>query len=260
MGIVRTRGSRDWPDQHSEYVGKGTMVDLGGGDPRAAGRGQPLRYAMCSSSRRAPLDFEGPDTPRTIRVVKGKRAWNESWYDEKTKTRRDKNLKTENGRRSRDAAGADGLAPAARLLHARSLCRRQEVPRERQGLHDCPQGRAGGRQDRACSRHQRPALTRRSWMPRSAGSHRDDGGLPSGTKKMVAIYTGWRTGAADTDNRKDLTARAMRARQVPQRRLSGPKRSSYEIDGTKVLDITVIGRLGQSVHRLSGPGTDRAGQ
>src|SRR5205809_6854779 len=85
MGMVRTRALVIGQVNLPEFTGKGTMVDL-----EAATPGQPVEitrysYAVAIHLPASRLDFEGPQTPRTVRVVKGNRAWNESWNDDKTK-------------------------------------------------------------------------------------------------------------------------------------------------------------------------------
>src|SRR5499426_2866013 len=85
LGIVRTRALVIGQVNLPEFVGKGTMVDL-----EAAGSPQPVEvsrytYSIALHIPAARLDFEGPQTPRTIRVVKGNRAWNEAWNEDKTK-------------------------------------------------------------------------------------------------------------------------------------------------------------------------------
>src|SRR2546423_4345735 len=85
MGMIRTRTLVIGQVNLPEFTGKGTMVDL-----EAATSGSPveisrLSYAVAIHIPASRLDFEGPQTPRTIRVVKGNRAWNESWNDDKTK-------------------------------------------------------------------------------------------------------------------------------------------------------------------------------
>jgi hypothetical protein len=85
MGMVRTRALVIGQVNLPEYVGKGTMVDL-----EAATPGQPVdvsryTYSVAIQVPASRLDFEGPQMPRTIRVVKGARAWNEEWSQDKTK-------------------------------------------------------------------------------------------------------------------------------------------------------------------------------
>src|ERR1041384_3163255 len=74
LGIVRTRALVIGQVNLPEYVGKGTIVDL-----EATGTVQPVEvsrysYAIAIQLQASRLDFEGPQTPRTIRVVKGNRA------------------------------------------------------------------------------------------------------------------------------------------------------------------------------------------
>ena len=85
LGIVRTRALVIGQVNLPEFVGKGTMTDL-----EAAGAARPIEvsrysYAVAIHIPAGRLDFEGPQTPRTIRVVKNNRAWNESWNADKTK-------------------------------------------------------------------------------------------------------------------------------------------------------------------------------
>src|SRR6266581_4940002 len=85
LGIVRTRALVIGQVNLPEYVGKGTIVDL-----EATGTAQLVEvsrytFAIALHMQASRLDFEGPQTPRTIRVVKGTRAWNEAWSDDKTK-------------------------------------------------------------------------------------------------------------------------------------------------------------------------------
>ena len=85
MGMVRTRALVIGQVNLPEFAGKGTMVDL-----EAATPGQPVEitrysYAVAIHIPASRLDFEGPKTPRTIRVVKINRAWNEAWNDDKTR-------------------------------------------------------------------------------------------------------------------------------------------------------------------------------
>src|SRR5262245_3883462 len=85
LGTVRTRALGIGELDLTEYGGKGTIVDL-----EATDRAQPVEvsrstFAIARHMQASRLDFEGPQTPRSIRVVKGNRAWNESWSEDKTK-------------------------------------------------------------------------------------------------------------------------------------------------------------------------------
>ena len=77
-----------------ELVGSGTMVDLEAdklGAPVPVNRYLYNAHQQLWASRQ---DVTGPNTPRTIRVVKGNRAWDETWVEEKTKTGTIQKLKT----------------------------------------------------------------------------------------------------------------------------------------------------------------------
>src|SRR5262245_903007 len=85
MGVVRTRALIIGQVNMPEMVGSGTMVDV-----EAPTLGQPVQvsrytYVVSMQLGASRIDFEGPNTPRTIRVVKGGRAWNEKWSDDKKK-------------------------------------------------------------------------------------------------------------------------------------------------------------------------------
>jgi hypothetical protein len=60
-----------------EYVGSGTMVDLESAAPGRQIEISKFSYATALQIPASRLDFEGPNTPRTVRVVKKDRAWNE---------------------------------------------------------------------------------------------------------------------------------------------------------------------------------------
>src|SRR5215831_16964549 len=69
LGIVRTRALVIGQVNLPEFVGKGTMVDV-----EAAGSARAIEisrytYSIALHLQAARLDFEGPQTPRTIRVV-----------------------------------------------------------------------------------------------------------------------------------------------------------------------------------------------
>jgi hypothetical protein len=85
MGMVRTRALVIGQVNLPELSGKGTMVDLEAAAPGPAVEVSRYSYAVAVHIPAARLDYEGPQTPRAIRVVKGNRAWNEAWNDDKTK-------------------------------------------------------------------------------------------------------------------------------------------------------------------------------
>ena len=85
LGIVRTRALVIGQVNLPELSARAPSVDL-----EATGAAAPVEvsrysYGSRSTFQASRLDFEGPQTPRTIKVVKGNRAWNESWSDDKAK-------------------------------------------------------------------------------------------------------------------------------------------------------------------------------
>jgi len=60
-----------------EYVGSGTMTDPEQGKAGQSFEVSRFSYAVSYHFEASRLDFEGPNTPRTVRVVKKARAWNE---------------------------------------------------------------------------------------------------------------------------------------------------------------------------------------
>jgi hypothetical protein len=190
-------------------------------------------------------DVEGPSYPRSIRVVKGKRAWDESWYSEKTKVGTLNKLKT---------AAADD----------KSAIRQALVWLEPHAFFTQVAFAAGKKCLEAANK---PCTT--PW------SVKDEGGktvlsveiagrtytgsldakkrigtvettLPIGgaQKKIVATYTGWRTGAQDTNNPKDLSAEGEKALDKFHNGVFWPEKIVWELDGAKVLDVTVEGGWG----------------
>jgi hypothetical protein len=85
LGLVRTRGLVIGQVNLPEFVGQGTMVDLESGPSAPVVEVSRYAYAIAIHIPASRLDFEGPRTPRSIRVVKGNRAWNEIWSDDKSK-------------------------------------------------------------------------------------------------------------------------------------------------------------------------------
>jgi len=71
MGIVRTRALVIGQVNLPELSGKGTMVDIEAATPGSPVEVSRYNYAVAMHVPAARLDYEGPNTPRTIRVVKG---------------------------------------------------------------------------------------------------------------------------------------------------------------------------------------------
>ncbi|MEJ1160576.1 hypothetical protein [Prosthecomicrobium sp. N25] len=245
MGLVRSQQLLIGQVNNYEILGKGTMVDL-----EAPTLGQPVevtRYVANVQQQQwaSRVDFEGPSVPRKIRVVKGKRAWDESWYDEKTRTGVVQKLRT---------------APA----DAAATLRGQLVWFEPHSFFTQVAFAAG---KRCLTETVKPCTTAHSVTQEGGktvmtveingvtykgaldekkriGSVEATVSLPGGPKLLQATYTGWRTGARDTNDPKDLSAEGDQALDKFHNGVFWPERITYTIEGRTVLDITVQGGWG----------------
>jgi len=93
-GLVRAIAQQIGQMNNYEYVGEGTMVDL---EAPTLGAAAPVsRYIFNAHQQMwaSRQEIVGADKKRTIRVVKGKRGWDETWYEESTKDGPVRKLKT----------------------------------------------------------------------------------------------------------------------------------------------------------------------
>ncbi len=83
MGMIRTANLVVGQLIFLEYNGHGTMTDWeNSGASEVTLDKYTLNVSLVDDASR--VDFQGPSTDRTIRVVKGDRAWNETWADDGT--------------------------------------------------------------------------------------------------------------------------------------------------------------------------------
>lgn len=231
MGVVRTRALVIGQVNMPEIVGSGTMVDL-----EAATLGQPVpvsRYTYVVSMQLAAsrLDYEGPNTPRTIRVVKGNRAWNEKWSDDKTKL-------------STSPAG-DTAAHRAQMMWLQPHFWLQTAAFA--SAKRCWDGKACTVELKVGNEGGKPTVE----VPVNGVNYKATMGadkrpesieamiaMPSGgTKKVVARFFDWRAG-----KEPDAGFAAVMGADALDKFHNGtywPSRVVHEVDGTKVLDITL---------------------
>jgi hypothetical protein len=230
MGMVRTRALVIGQVNLPEFAGKGTMVDL-----EAATPGQPVEitrysYAVAIHIPASRLDFEGPQTPRIIRVVKNNRAWNEAWNDDKT------NLGTTPSDKATYRAQVMWLEPHA-FLHAAAFASAKK----------CLDGKACTTPIAIAQENGKTVIdvqvNGQSYKASLGADKRPERietmiTLPGGvSKKIVATYSDYRTGEAP-----DAGFGTSYGQGALDRFHSGtywPSRIVHEIDGNKVLDITV---------------------
>lgn len=230
LGIVRTRALVIGQVNLPEFVGKGTMIDL-----EAAGPGRPVEvsrysYAIALHVPASRLDFEGPQTPRTIRVVKNNRAWNEAWNDDKTK------LSTSPSDNALHRAQMMWLSPHA-FLHAAAFASAKK----------CLDGKTCTTPIRAAQEGGRTVIdvevngqTYKATMGADKRPERIETmvKLPGGAaRKIVATYAEYRTG-----ERPDAGFGLAEGKEALDKFHSGtywPSRITHEMDGLKVLDLVV---------------------
>jgi hypothetical protein len=230
LGVVRTRALVIGQVNLPEYVGKGRIVDL-----EATGAAQPVEvsrysYAIAIHLQASRLDFEGPQTPRTIRVVKGNRAWNESWNDDKTK------LSTSPSNNATYRSQLMWLSPHA-FVHAAAFASAKK----------CLDGKACNTPVKVTQDGGRTAIevevNGTSYKATLGGDKRPERieallTMPGGgSKKLVASYADYRTG-----EKPDAGFGLAEGKEALDKYHSGtywPSRVTHEVDGMKVLDLTI---------------------
>jgi hypothetical protein len=230
LGVVRTRALVIGQVNLPEYVGKGTIVDI-----EATGAAQPVEvsrysYAIAIHLQASRLDFEGPQTPRTIRVVKGNRAWNESWSDDKTK------LSTSPSSNAAYRSQVMWLSPHA-FVHAAAFASAKK----------CLDGKACNTPVKVTQDGGRTVIevevngtTYKATVGADKRPERIEAMVTmpgGGSKKLVASYADYRTG-----EKPDAGFGLAEGKEALDKYHSGtywPSRVTHEVDGMKVLDLTI---------------------
>jgi hypothetical protein len=230
LGVVRTRALVIGQVNLPEYVGKGRIVDL-----EATGSAQPVEvsrysYAVALHLQASRLDFEGPQTPRTIRVVKGNRAWNESWSDDKTK------LSTSPSSNASYRSQLMWLSPHA-FVHAAAFASGKKCLDGKACNTPVKVGQDAGRTTIEVE------LNGTSYKATLGADKRPERieaivTMPGGgTKKLVATYADYRTG-----EKPDAGFGLAEGKEALDKYHSGTywaSRITHELDGMKVLDLTI---------------------
>jgi hypothetical protein len=230
LGVVRTRALVIGQVNLPEYVGKGTIVDL-----EATGAAQPVEvsrytFAIALQLQASRLDFEGPQTPRTIRVVKGNRAWNESWSDDKTK------LSTSPSSNAAYRSQLMWLSPHA-FVHAAAFASGKKCLDGKACTTPVKVAQDGGRttiEVDVNGTSYKATLGADKRPERIEAMVTMPGG---GTKRLVASYADYRTG-----EKPDAGFGLAEGKEALDKYHSGtywPSRITHELDGVKVLDLTI---------------------
>jgi hypothetical protein len=229
MGMVRTRALVIGQVNLPEFSGKGTMVDLEAASPGAAVEVSRYNYAVSIHLPAARLDYEGPQTGRTIRVVKGTRAWNESWNMDRTR------LDTVPSDKAALRAQMMWVQPHA-FLHAAAFFTGKK----------CLDGKACTTPVRIAQENGKAvvelAINGHTYKATMGADKRPEQietmiALAGGTKKIVATYADYRTG-----EKPDAGFSNAEGKDALDRFHSGtywPSRIVHTVDGTKVLELAV---------------------
>jgi hypothetical protein len=230
MGMVRTRALVIGQVNLPEFVGKGTMIDL-----EAAAPGQPVEisrysFAVAIHIPASRMEFEGPQTPKSIRVVKGNRAWNESWNDDKTK------LGTTPSDNAAYRAQLMWLQPHA-FIHAAAFASAKKCLDGKECTTPFKVAQEGGKTviDVQINGQSYKATLGADKRPERIETMIAVPG--GGSKKMAAIYSHYRTGEAP-----DAGFGTSFGKDALDRYHSGtywPSHIVHEVDGKKVLDLAV---------------------
>jgi len=229
MGMVRTRALVIGQVNLPEYAGKGTMIDL-----EAASRGQVVEvsrysYAVSIHAAASRLDYEGPGTPRTIRVVKVNRAWDEAWSEDKTK------LNTSPSSNAAHRVQMMWLEPHA-FMHAAAFASGKKCL---DGKACTPPLKIGTEGGKSVIEIEVGGQTYKAILGADKRPERIEAlvAQPGGAKKVVATFADWRTG-----EKPDAGFGLAEGKNALDKFHSGtywPSRLSHEVDGVKVLDLTL---------------------
>jgi hypothetical protein len=230
MGMVRTRGLVIGQVNLPEYAGKGTMVDLEAANPGPAVEVSRYAYAVAIHIPASRLDFEGPQTPRTIRVVKTDRAWNESWNDAKTR------LSTSPSAAAAHRAQLMWIQPHA-FLHAAAFAAGKRCLDGKACTTPLKIAQEGGKtviEVEVNGRSYKATLGADKRPERIETMLTMPGG---GAKKIAAIFADYRAG-----EKSDAGFSNAEGKDALDRYHSGtywPSRLVHELEGTKVLELTL---------------------
>jgi hypothetical protein len=229
MGMVRTRALVVGQVNLPELSGKGTMVDLEASAPSAAVEVSRYNYAVALHIPAARLDYEGPQTPRTIRVVKASRAWNEAWNADKTK------LSTTPSDKAGYRAQMMWVQPHA-FLHAAAFFSSKKCLDGKTCNTPVRIGKENGKSvvEFQIDGHAYKGTMGADKRPEHIETMVMVGGA---SRKLVATYVDYRAG-----EKPDAGFGNAEGKDALDRFHSGtywPSRIVHQVDGNKVLDLTV---------------------
>jgi len=229
LGMVRTRALVIGQVNLPEFVGQGTMIDLEAATPGPPVEISRYSFAVAIHIPASRMEFEGPQTPKTIRVVKGNRAWNEIWNDDKS------NLSTTPSSNAAYRAQLMWLQPHA-FVHAAAFASAKK----------CLDGKACTTPVQVTQDNGKSVIevqvNGQSYKATLGADKRPERiettiAVGGGSKKLVAIYSEYRTGEAPDSGFG--TSFGQGALDKYHSGTYWPSHIVHEVDGNKVLDIAV---------------------
>ena len=242
-GLVRAIAQQIGQMNNYEYVGQGTMVDL-----EAASLGAPVpvsRYVYNAHQQMwaSREEIIGADKKRTIRVVKGKRGWDETWYEEASKAGPVRKLKT--APVSEAVARLRGelmwLQPQMFLSHAAFAAAKKCMT---------PEIKACETKWSVATENGKSVINLEIEGRAYKGVLDDDKrvasvettvNLPSGggAKKIIAKYSGYRIGESAEKTMANFAAMGDKALDKFHNGVFWPSRVVFEMEGKSVLDLLI---------------------
>ncbi len=238
MGLVRAILQTIGQMNNYEYVANGSWVDL---EAATLGQPQPVSKIVWNVHQQLWASRMQVSGVAAHRVVKGNRAWDETWFEEKGKAGTVKKIRTN---------PADGAAklraqlvwlePHAFLSHVAFAANKKCLLTEAKACETkWSKGEENGLTTLSVEIN---GVTYKGTLDakKRIGSIEAKLDLPSGAgKTVVAKYTQWRAGETDTNDPKDRAAQGPKALDKFHNGLYWPEKVVWELDGQKVLDLTV---------------------
>lgn len=232
MGLIRTRANTIGNVNLPEIEGEGTMIDV------EAGATAPVqvKYKLSSAIYEGPaqrLTIEGPNTPKSIRVVKGKRAWNETWNREMTKISTTPADATATYRaqmvffQPHTFINAAALASVKKALDGKDA----EVP-----------FKVSTEGNKSVVEMTQNGVAYKATMGTDKRPERIEANVttPQGaSKKVVATFFNWRAGEKPDAGFSPVMGDNAKVLDKFHNGTYWPSRIVHEVDGTKTLDITL---------------------
>ncbi len=241
-GLVRGTALLVGQMNNYEYVGAGTMVDL---EAATLGAAVPVSRYVYNAHQQlwaSRQEFQGPNTQRTIRVVKGNRAWDESWYEEKTKLGTVKKIKTSPADAAvKLRAQLLWIQPQMFISHVAFAAGKKCLVAE---IKECDTKWSKGEDaGKTTFTVEIGGQTYKGVLDgnKRVASVETQVTLPSGggAKTIIAKYSGYRVGETEDPTMANLAAVGDKSLDKNHNGVFWPSKVSYELDGKNVLDLVI---------------------